>query len=102
LQQQPGGQLHQAGGQPHAFGGIGDGAVAVEGAGILAAGAIEIVGGFLDQAHAFLEHLLELIGGGEALDEVDGDGAADDGRHGKEPLTRKPKLARTPQADHDL
>ena len=71
LQEQPGGKLHEAGGEAHAFGGVGDGAVAVEQAGILAARAIEVVGGLLDQAHAFPEHFLELFGGGEACQEID-------------------------------
>ena len=57
LQQQPGGKLHQAGGEAHALGGIGDGAVAIEQAGVLAALAIKIVGGLLHQAHVFLEYL---------------------------------------------
>ena len=70
LQQQPGGELHQPGGEAHALGGVGDGAVTVESAGVLAAGAVEIIGGFLDQAHAFLEDLVELLGGGEPGEEI--------------------------------
>ena len=69
-------------GQPHALGGIGDGAMPVEQAGILAARAVEIIRRLLHQAHAFAEDLVELLGRGEARQEIDGDGRGFGRRHG--------------------
>ena len=66
------GNTHEAGGEAHAFGGIGNGAVALKNAGIKAAWAVEIIRGFLNQRHAFPEHFLELLGGGELGEEVNG------------------------------
>ena len=45
--------------------------MAVEQAGVLAARPIEIIRGFLDQPHAFLEDLVNCVGGGEARKEID-------------------------------
>ena len=65
LQQQPGGDLHQAGRQAHAFGRIGERRRARQAARFLAARSVEIGGGVFDQAHAFAEQRLERRRGGE-------------------------------------
>ena len=52
MQQQPGRKLHQPRRQPHAFGGVDQAGAAFEFFGFLAARAVEIARGFLDQRHA--------------------------------------------------
>ena len=67
LKQEPGGELHQPRRQTHGFGGIGEGAGTRQPAGFAAAVAVEVVGGFLDQRHSFLEQRAERLRPGEPL-----------------------------------
>ena len=69
MQQQPGRELHQAGGKAHAFGGVSEADGTFQRLGLVAAVAIEIGGGFLDQIHAFPEQGSERRRIGEPLAE---------------------------------
>jgi len=71
LQQEPGGDLHQAGGEPHALAGIDEAGLARQVAGFLAARAVEIGRRLLDKLHALLEQGLEGVGTHETLPEPD-------------------------------
>jgi hypothetical protein len=72
---QPRGKLEQAGGQAHALGGVEHRSRPAQPARFLAARAVEIRRGPLHQGHALAEDRIELVGGGEALAERDGDAA---------------------------
>src|SRR5271165_4236012 len=72
LQQQPGGDLHEAGGEPHAFGRIGERGDPRKLARLFAPRPIEIAGGLLDQRHPLSEQVLEGRRSGEAMNEGDG------------------------------
>lgn len=65
--EQPRGQIEQARRQAHAFSCINDVDRGRERLGVLAAGPVEIGGGTLDERHAVLENMIELLGGGEMI-----------------------------------
>ena len=69
VQQQPGGELHQPRGQPHALGRIDQSSVALELLGFLAARAVEIARGLLDQRHAVAKQGREDLGTRQPLAE---------------------------------
>src|SRR5208337_2692787 len=71
LQQQPGGDLHEAGGEPHALGRIGERGHSRKSARLRPPGSIEVGGGLLDQRHSFPKQVLEGWRGGEAMNEGD-------------------------------
>ena len=72
LQQEPGGDLHQAGGQAHALARIGEASPGATGARDSSRpGAVEIGGRLLDELHALLEQGLEGVRTHETLPEPD-------------------------------
>src|SRR5271166_4555294 len=71
LQQEPGGDLHEAGGQAHAFGRVGKGGRAGERARFRSPGAVKIGGRLFDERHALAKQVLERRRGGVAINEGD-------------------------------
>ena len=65
--EQPRGEIEQARRQAHAFGCIDDVDRGGERFRVLAAGPVEIGGGTLDERHAVLKDLIEMLGGGEMI-----------------------------------